>query len=268
MRTLAVIAAALCAQPADAGETPWQEVAPGVSVRLISTGEVDASGGTLVGLEIDMPETTKTYWRVPGETGIPTRIDVSRSSGITGHRVLWPYPTIDKQSGYLDYAYFGPTVLPIELELKEDTAYLDLSATLGVCEEICIPVEARFEMPLGGTAADHANSLRLRQAMAMAPITWDGTETPVGNVRFDAEGNALVVEVTAGEVDPASLIGALPDGLPLLGAPQPHAADGSVRLPVIGDGADLTSAMLAGQSVDLVFQTREGPFSLTRRIDP
>jgi DsbC/DsbD-like thiol-disulfide interchange protein len=258
---------ALCAQPAFAGATAWQEVAPGVSVRLISGGDVTADGHTLVGLEIDMPETTKTYWRVPGETGIPTQVDVSRSHGISGHRVRWPYPTIDKQSGYLDYAYFGPTVLPIELQLSGETADLELSATLGVCDEICIPVQVRFEMTLGGEIADRANGLRLRQALAMAPIAWDGGEPPVGSVRYDAGENAVVVDIDTSNIDPASLIGALPDGLPLLGAAQPAPNGRSVHLPVIGSD-EAMAATLMGQPMDLVFQTDMGPYLLTRRIGP
>jgi DsbC/DsbD-like thiol-disulfide interchange protein len=260
-----IIALAICAQPVLAGETAWQEVAPGVSVRLVSAGTVDGEGNTLVGLEIDMPESTKTYWRVPGETGIPTQIDISRSHGIAGHRVRWPYPTIDTQSGYLDYAYFGPTVLPVELRLEEASATLELSATLGVCAEICVPVKARFEMPLGGESPDRVNGLRLRQALATAPVAWKDAASPIGAVRYDAADNAVVVAVAEG-IDPTSLIGALPAGLPLLGAPQPDPAGGVVRLPLIGNDSQAATAALAEQPIDLVFQTEDGPFVLTRRI--
>ena len=59
MRSLFILAL-LCplAAPASAGETPWQDIAPGVQLRLISAGQVRADGTTLVGLEIDMPPTT------------------------------------------------------------------------------------------------------------------------------------------------------------------------------------------------------------------
>jgi DsbC/DsbD-like thiol-disulfide interchange protein len=50
-----------------------------VKLRLISTGQIKANGTTLVGLEIDMPETSKTYWRVPGDTGL-----VAEDSGRAG----------------------------------------------------------------------------------------------------------------------------------------------------------------------------------------
>ena len=69
MRTplLAAIALLLPVSTAFAGETPWQEVVPGVQLRLVSTGVVKPDGKTLFGLEIEMPDNTKTYWRVPAK---------------------------------------------------------------------------------------------------------------------------------------------------------------------------------------------------------
>src|SRR4051794_13151584 len=107
------IGLAFIAVPVQAGETAWQEVAPGVNLRLISSGQIKPDGTTLVGLELDMPETNKTYWRVPGETGLPTELDFSGSTGVHGHKILWPYPTRHETADYLDYVYFGPVVLPV-----------------------------------------------------------------------------------------------------------------------------------------------------------
>src|SRR5690606_25505787 len=129
---LAAAALALLAQPAFAGETAWQEVAPGVNLRLISTGQIKANGKMLLGLEIDMPLTTKTYWRVPGETGLPTELDFSTSPAVIDHQILWPYPTLSSQGGYLDYVYSGPTVVPNEVALAPGAAHADRVAMPGV----------------------------------------------------------------------------------------------------------------------------------------
>ena len=66
---------ALAAAPACAGATAWQELAPGVKLRLVASDTLSADGTTLAALELDMPAGTKTYWRVPGESGIPTELD-------------------------------------------------------------------------------------------------------------------------------------------------------------------------------------------------
>src|SRR3569833_661115 len=99
----------LATSPALAGATPWQEIAPGVKARLVSADKL-SDGTLLAGLQLDMPANTKTYWRVPGETGIPSEFDFSASVGLTSGTIEWPYPQIDRSQGYLDYVYYGQTV--------------------------------------------------------------------------------------------------------------------------------------------------------------
>lgn len=253
----------LTATPALSGETPWQEVAPGVKLRLISTGQIRANGKALVGLEIDMPETTKTYWRVPGETGLPTEIDVAGSVGVTGHQVLWPYPTRDQTEDYLDYVYYGPTVLPIEVSLDAANPQLKLAAILGVCSEICIPAQASFSLSLRDAEPDRPNGLRIRQALATSPIPWQGDPQPVGNVEYLVDEAMLAVHVGDPDLDPTSLIAATPDGDPLFGAPQKSQEPNLVLIPVLtkGDPIDLT-----GQDVQLTFMTGMGAFEVTRTV--
>lgn len=255
---------ALCL-PAIGGETEWLEVAPDVSVRLISSGEVRTDGRTLVGLEIDMPATTKTYWYVPGETGIPTVLDLSGSRGIAAHEVHWPYPTIEQSAGYLDFVYYGRTVLPVELVLEGGVAELDLTAVMGICAEICVPVKASFSLPLGAEPPDPGNALRLLQAMAETPLDWRASFQPIGSVRFDVARQALAVELEGTEIDPRSLLGAIEGGRPMLGMARPDGSGDGVLLPLIGR---TPPTGLAGRSVDFVFLTEDGPYRLTRAIEP
>ncbi len=72
LAAFALVAAAL-ASPAHAAATAWQELAPDARVRLIASEQPVAGGKTFIAIELDMPETMKTYWRVPGETGTPRR---------------------------------------------------------------------------------------------------------------------------------------------------------------------------------------------------
>ena len=254
---------ALIATPAMAGETSWQEVAPGVKLRLISTGQIKANGTTLVGLEIDMPETSKTYWRVPGETGLPTELDFAGSLGVADHQVLWPYPTRVESKGYMDYVYFGPTLLPIELTLDPGAPRAELAVILGVCSDICVPAQARFSLSLVEAAPDRANGLRIRQALAMAPIPWEGDPQPIGNVEYDAGAGMLAVRVGDPDVDPASLIAATATGEPLFGTPQKSPEPHLVLIPVLGKSDEID---LASQDVQLTFMTGMGAFEVTRPV--
>lgn len=244
--------------PLRAGETAWQDVAPGVSMRLVTTGEVAPDGRMLIGLEIDMPETTKTYWRIPGETGIPTELDISGSQGVRTHRVLWPYPTVETRDGYVDYVYYGPVVLPVELTVEGPSPHLELQALLGICSDICIPVTAAFSLSLAG-GRDPGNALRLRQAVALTPAEWTDAGPPLGEVRYDPVAKGLSVEIRGRELSPASLIGAFADGAPLLGAAEPSPSGAHAVLPVL-DKVDPRT--LAGRALELVFRTDLGAFSI------
>ena len=260
---LLAVALALFAQPAFAGATAWQEVAPGVRLRLISTGQIKPDGKTLLGLEIDMPAGTKTYWRVPGETGLPTELDFTASPAVLDHEILWPYPTLDTSNGYADYVYYGPTVLPIVVTLAPHATEADLTAVLGICSDICMPAQVRFSLPLAEAKPDMANGLRLRQALALAPIDWDHAVSPIGDVVYDAASGMLEVPLSDPELDPASLIAATESGLPLFGAPQKSPEPNLVLIPVLGQ-VDETD--LADQPVELTFMTDLGAFEIDRAV--
>ena len=256
-------AIALLVVPVSAGETPWQEVAPGVKLRLISSGHIKADGTTLLGLEIDMPETSKTYWRVPGDTGLPTVLDFAASTGVLGHEIVWPYPTRQETEDYLDYVYLGPTVLPIEVTVEPGQPHAEIEAMLGVCSDICLPAQAHFSLQLQDAEPDRPNGLRIKQALAMAPIEWQHDPQPIGTVEFMAGDAMLAVHVTDPDLDPASLIAATVDGEPVFGTPQKSPEPNLVLIPILGksDAIDLEN-----QAVQLTFMTGMGAFEVTRTV--
>lgn len=262
--TAAALALSALVLPVAAGETAWQELAPGVMVRLISAGAPDAAGKAWFALELDMPEDTKTYWRVPGETGLPTELDFSASSGISGHVQHWPMPVRDETGGYLDYVYFGHTVLPIEVDVSDPSGMVHLEATLGICSDVCVPAQARLALPTLDGQPDTASGLRIRQALADVPIDWQEGPEPAGQAVLSADGSALLVEIDPTMVDPESLIAAGDLHAPLFGAPQKSPQDDLVLLPIMGK---TDNSVLDGMQVDLSFMTPMGAFTVTRTVE-
>lgn len=262
---LALIAAslALFAASAHAGETAWQEVAPGVKLRLISTGQIKPDGTTLVGLELDMPASSKTYWRIPGETGLPTELDFAGSTGVRAHRIFWPYPTRHETGDYLDYVYFGPTVLPVQLSVEPGSPRVELDAILGVCSDICVPAQAHFTLDLADAAPDRPNGLRIRQALAEVPMEWQSGPEAIGTVELLRDAAMLAVEVKDAELDPASLIAATDTGEPLFGTPQKSPEPNLVLIPILGKADELD---LENRAVQLTFLTEMGAFEVKRTV--
>lgn len=263
VRLIAAIAVTLLAAPAFGAATDWQEIAPGVKARLISSDKL-TDGVALAGLELDMPAGTNTYWRVPGETGIPTEFDFSASTGIEDPAVHWPYPQIDRSRGYMDYAYFGPVVLPFEFEASEIGAVLDVAVTLGVCSDICVPATTKLTLPIAFATPDAGQSIRLDQAMAQTPILWDQPGRPFGSVEAGLDGSLHLLSPNP-SIDPASIIADVGDPAILFETPQksPEGAIWTLK-PLGGEAA----GDLVGKSVQMTFTTPDGPYAVTYPIAP
>lgn len=253
----------LLASPTLGAETQWQDIAPDVRARLIASEFLRADGTTLAALEIDMPASTKTYWRVPGETGFATEFDLTGSVGVTSNGIIWPYPLLETKGGYTDFVYYGQTVLPIELKVEGEKVVLRAAVLMGICSDICVPAQANFTLPLDFSAPDPGQGLRISQALALVPLDWDGPREPIGDVTFDATEETLIVPVSDPQIDPLSVIVRADAAGLLFGAPQKSRDGKLVLLPLLGGNA---AEGLVGHSIQLTFMTPMGPFELSRRI--
>ena len=263
MRTLlTLITLALSSTAALAGSSAWTELAPGVRARLISSDLRQPDGTTMAALEIEMPPGTRTYWRVPGETGIPTEFDTGASHGIAAATPLWPYPQLLETAGYIDYVYQGHVVLPLQLQLAGDAPVLATRVTMGICAEVCIPAMADLSLPLDLAKADAGQGIRIGQAVAQTPLPWTGDAAAISDPVAENTGKTIAVAVNDPAIDPMSLIADVGDGGPVFGAPQKSPDGRTVLLPVLGGNA----ADLVGRPVQLTFQTSDGPYETSRRV--
>lgn len=263
MKKIALIAGLLLTTNAAwAAETDWVEVGPDSYIRLI-TSDVLLNGKTKVALELKMPANTKTYWRIPGETGIPTQIELAASKNVTSSEIIWPYPMRDNKDGYVDFVYYGPTVLPISLEVADADASLSMEVLMGVCDEICIPVQADFDLPLTFDQPDRGHDFRIKQAVNQAPIAWDMETEPFGEILFDPEPGRLSVEIDPAIINPATLI--IDNGDPglLFAMPQKSPDGRLVTFDILGRA---TTENLHKAPVRLTFLTNEGAYEVSREV--
>lgn len=258
---IAIFAVFALAGPSIAAETDWVEVAPEVSVRLVSADMLGDDGKVWMGLEIDMPADTKTYWRVPGETGLPLVIDTEGSRDIDEVEIAWPYPKRELAQGYVDHAFYGHVLFPLTVAVAGDAPMLIADITMGICSDICVPANARFEITPALDVPDRPNDFRIRQALADVPLPHDG-EGVLGDARFDAEAEAIVVELLDPDFDSSSMIADIDDTSLVFGAPE-MADSGHLVFGLLGRaGPDA----LGDAQVRFTFDSPEGPFEIVRPL--
>jgi DsbC/DsbD-like thiol-disulfide interchange protein len=140
-----------------------------VELELIE-GWRRADGTHMAGLLIRLAPGWKTYWRSPGEAGIPPRLDLNFRNGLLGAAIHWPVPEVFSSNGMNSIGYSTDVVFPLELVLAEGQGALRLSGQLeiGVCHDICMPVT----LPLRGTLpAGGRPDPRIAAALADRPLT-------------------------------------------------------------------------------------------------
>lgn len=179
--TLAVaVVLSVAIDSAAAQSTDWFETEGG-DVRLV-VAPPDAGAAQVRGIiDIRLAEGWHTYWRDPGSSGIPPYLDVSESFGIADAQLHFPAPVwVDNPYG--DFAgYDAPVALPFTLDRTVDgRAKLVADVFLGICEEICIPVQNRFEMVIDNATGSTLDAMRVDQAHGALPgATADGLDVTI-----------------------------------------------------------------------------------------
>lgn len=108
----------------------------------IVPGWRDDDGRHVAGLSISLAPGWKTYWRAPGDGGIPPLFNWSGSSNVADVEVRYPVPDIFHQNGVRTIGYKDRVLFPLVIRPRdiEGTIRLTGEIEIGVCEEICIPV--------------------------------------------------------------------------------------------------------------------------------
>lgn len=154
---------------AQSAQSNWAE-GYGGKMRLIAAGAFDK--GLKAGLEIEMEPGWKTYWKVPGDAGIPPTLNFSASENVEKVEVLWPAPTrfgdqISQLLGYKQWVTFPLRVVP---KNADQPITLKLDANIGLCSDLCVPVQANLSLalPVGGDQ-DSAAEFAIDRDLALVP---------------------------------------------------------------------------------------------------
>ncbi len=138
-----------------------------VQAGLLSGWQM-ANGHHMAALELRLAPDWKTYWRAPGEAGIPPVFDWTGSSNLKSVQFHWPSPQVIALNGMKSIGYLNELVLPIEVVAQDPTrpVTLALAMDLGICHDICMPAHLTFAAVLQGGGAKDS---RIAAALADLP---------------------------------------------------------------------------------------------------
>jgi len=199
-----------CAQDA----SPWRRDGHS-AVRLLAGSR---SGAVLLGgIAFQLQPGWKTYWRTPGDSGVPPRFDFSRSENIEAVTVLWPAPMkFDDGAGGSSLGYHDQVVLPLRIVAKNTDKPVTLRAAVNyaVCDKLCVPVEADVELAFTSVASTEDSALFAALDTVPKPANvGDPNPLTIRDVKRDGKSAVLVDVVAPPEAGNISLFveGPTPD---------------------------------------------------------
>jgi DsbC/DsbD-like thiol-disulfide interchange protein len=155
------------------------------AIRLLA-GSRGSEGFRRAGVEIRLSPGWHTYWRYPGDAGVPPRFDFSRSMNIASVQVLWPAPERIPEQGLFVIGYRRDVILPLLLAPAnvDKPIKLHLQLDYAVCEKLCVPAEAMSELTLPVGTASRDPALATAEArVPKAAVVGDGGMPSIRAVR-------------------------------------------------------------------------------------
>lgn len=225
--TFALLAGAL---PASASSSAWHD-GQGGRVRIVTSGTPDQAGQIHGALEIALDPGWKTYWRDPGDSGVPPQIDIGASTNVTGAELAFPAPS-HHDDGYGEWAGYDRSVsFPVifSVAAPKDKSIIEADIFLGICQTICIPVQARLTVDPAADPDNEDDAAHVRAARAALP----GPARPGFEARpLPGDHETLNVEAAA-PGEPASIDLFIAGGKDyMFGAPVRAEQDGKVTFSI------------------------------------
>lgn len=152
------------------------------------------NGHQMAGLRITLAPGWKTYWRAPGDAGIPPQVNFGESQNVASARFVWPTPQVFDQNGMRSIGYHDQVVIPLDIAPAGDGPMrLTGEIEIGVCEEICVPMRLDFDAAL---PADGPRDPAIVAALVHRPMNSDEAGVTTATCDISPTDNGLSVTAT------------------------------------------------------------------------
>lgn len=165
-----------------------------VSVEVIPGWETQ-SGSQMAALRISLAPGWKTYWRAPGDAGIPPIINFAGSDNVATTRMQWPVPQVFYEQGMRSIGYHGDVVIPVELTPTAPDAPMTLSGEMqiGVCDEICVPAHLTFAAAI---PPDGARTPAIVAALINRPLNEAEAGVQAASCTFEPSDQGIMISAS------------------------------------------------------------------------
>jgi thiol:disulfide interchange protein DsbD len=184
----------------------WPMAAAAVAQAVVTTPQVRAElvahapdgiqpGKPLwLGLKIEHQPKWHTYWKNPGDSGLPTTLSWTLPGGFSAGEIAWPTPKKLPIGPLMNFGYEDTLLLPVPVSVPAGFAGSQLDVRLRaewlVCKEVCIPESGEFAISLPAQAATAGHAALFAAAQASQPAPVAGAQA-----RAVLEGSELVVRI-------------------------------------------------------------------------
>lgn len=134
-------------------------------------GNAQRDGTRMAGLRLRLSDGWKTYWRTPGEAGVPPSLDWSASRNVRDVMVYWPTPVVFDSYGMRTVGYEREVILPLAVIPVDASRPVDLAlvADIGVCKHLCVFEQLKLSQQLSADEPGMHGDV-IEAAMAMVPV--------------------------------------------------------------------------------------------------
>jgi DsbC/DsbD-like thiol-disulfide interchange protein len=173
------------------------------AARLVAGSRRAADGALRAGVEIRLKAGWHTYWRYPGDAGVPPRFDFGASQNLKRAVALWPAPQRIVEAGGSTLGYSSDVIFPVRVEPVDakKPVLLRLKLDYAICEKLCVPAEATVELTLGtfkgSTSGDAALAAAETRVPRAAKLGASGPLAITAVRREDSKPPRVVVDVAA-----------------------------------------------------------------------
>jgi len=253
--------------PAYSAETEWHNHQDILQTRLVvassdlfSEALPDEQGIALLGWEAQLSPGWKTYWRSPGEAGLPVRL----KAGEQEQEIFYPFPERFSLFGLETYGYSHKVILPFVLKHNSKIGAVKLKADFMVCKDICIPMTSSYTLSAEQlTANNGSHDIRFKRWLDRVPDRQGDAGANLTIESVKAMGptgwQKLVVEVKADrQLTSADLLVEATDKFHFASPKIRLVGDGTKARFVVGSMAAKNAPDLQGQDVRLTFADGHG----------